>query len=56
MMYRFKQKEWEKLDLISIRFKINYWLLKKVGLVLLGFIYFLFGVFVTIIIYEYLLR
>ena len=56
MMYRFKQKEWEKLYLISIVFKINYWLLKKVGLILFRGIYFLFGVLATVIIYEYLLR
>ena len=33
MKYEFEQKEWEKLPLLSLRFKVNYWILKKIGLV-----------------------
>jgi hypothetical protein len=56
MKYVFKQKEWEKLPLVSIRFKVNYWLLKKVGLVLFGIIAILLGVLVTVIFYEHLIN
>ena len=36
MKHEFEQKKWEKLPLFSIRFKVNYWILKKIGLVFFG--------------------
>ena len=49
MIHQFKQRKWEKLLIPSIRFRITYWLLKKVGLILLTGIFSLIGVLVTIL-------
>lgn len=53
MKHEFKQREWGKLPLLSTRFKLNYWLLNKVGLVLFGLIVFLLGMLITVVLYEY---
>ncbi|MGY8945847.1 MAG: hypothetical protein ACKVJS_02195 [Flavobacteriales bacterium] len=53
MKHQFKQRKWEKLPLLSTRFKLNYWLLNKVGLVLFGLIVFLLGMLITVVLYEY---
>jgi len=37
----------------AIRFKFNYWLLKNIGLIMLGAFYFLLGVLVSYIIYKF---
>ena len=55
MKYEFEKKFLDK-GIMTFRFKINYWLLKKLGLNGFGVIAFLFGVIVTIIGYEFILN
>lgn len=52
MRYEFEQKEWEKLPLLSLRFKVNYWILKKIGLEGFRVLCVLGGALFTVIIYE----
>lgn len=52
MKYEFEQKKWEKLPLLSLRFKVNYWILKKIGLVFYGILAAIIGILVTILFYE----
>ena len=48
------EKKW--LDRrISIRFKINYWFLKKLGLEGFRILFIIAGVVITVIIYEFIL-
>ena len=48
------KKKW--LDrIIPIRFKINYWFLKKLGLEGLRILFILVGVAITVIVYEFIL-
>ena len=47
-----EQKKWERLPLLSIRFKVNYWILKKIGLVFYGILGAIIGALVTILFYE----
>jgi len=53
MIHQFKQREWEKLLIPSIRFRFTYWLLKKVGLIFLTGIFALFGILLTILIFMF---
>ena len=49
------QKKW--LDrAIPARFKINYWFLKKLGLEGFRILFIVGGIFITIIVYEFLLK
>ena len=49
------EKKW--LDrVIPVRFKINYWLLKKLGLEGFRILFIVGGIFITIIVYEFLLK
>jgi len=49
------EKKW--LDrAIPVRFKINYWLLKKLGLEGFRILCIVGGIFITIIVYEFLLK
>jgi uncharacterized protein YqgC (DUF456 family) len=52
MKHEFEQKKWEKLPLFSIRFKINYWILKKIGLNRFGILAAIVGILLTIFFYE----
>jgi|TARA_B100001105_G_scaffold111398_1_gene89351 uncharacterized protein YqgC (DUF456 family) len=52
MKHEFEQKKWEKLPLFSIRFKINYWILKKIGLNRFGILAAIMGILLTIFFYE----
>ncbi len=52
MKHEFEQKKWEKLPLFSIRFKINYWILKKIGLNSFGILAAIMGILLTIFFYE----
>lgn len=54
MEYSFKSSALDKLS--PLKFKINYWLLRKLGLVGYGVIAFLWGSIITIIIYEVFLN
>ncbi len=56
MRYEFEQKEWEKLPLLSLRFKVNYWILKKIGLVFFGIVAAMLGILVTVLFYEYIIN
>ena len=56
MKHEFEQKKWEKLPLLSIRFKVNYWILKKIGLVFFGIVAAILGILVTILFYEYIIN
>tara|TARA_B100000965_G_C19211754_1_gene591913 strand:- start:115 stop:297 length:183 start_codon:yes stop_codon:yes gene_type:complete len=48
------EKKW--LDRrISIRFKINYWFLKKLGLEGFRILFIIAGVVITVIVYEFIL-
>ena len=40
--------------LLPFKFKINYWLLRKLGLLGYAFIIFMYGVLLTILYYEFL--
>ena len=53
MKHEFEQKKWEKLPLFSLRFKVNYWILKKIGLIFYGILGgYARGILVTILFYE----
>lgn len=54
MEMKFEKKFIDRL--LPFKFKINYWLLRKLGLWGYGIFAFYFGVLVTIIIYEYYLK
>ena len=41
--------------LFPFKFKINYWLLRKLGLWGFGIFAFLYGVLITILVYEFLI-
>ena len=56
MKHEFEQKKWEKLPLLSLRFKVNYWILKKIGLVFYGILAATLGILVTILFYEYIIN
>ena len=56
MKHEFEQKKWEKLPLLSIRFKVNYWILKKIGLVFFGIVAAMLGILATILFYECILN
>jgi len=56
MKHEFEQKKWEKLPLLSIRFKVNYWILKKIGLVFFGILAAILGILLTILFYEYIIN
>ena len=56
MKHEFEQKKWEKLPLFSIRFKINYWILKKIGLNRLCILAAIMGILLTILFYEYIIN
>ena len=51
MKYEFEKKWPDRFN--SIRFNVNYWMLKKLGLNGFGFYACLWGVIVTVIIYEF---
>ena len=53
MKYCFEKKLFDK-GIMKIRFNINYWLLKTLGLNGFSFLAFFIGVIITILIYEYL--
>lgn len=54
MEFAFKQKFIDKL--LPFKFKVNYWLLRKLGLWGYGIFAFLWGAILTVIVYEYLLK
>ena len=56
MKHEFEQKKWEKLPLFSIRFKINYWILKKIGLNRFGILAAIMGILLTIFFYEWIIN
>ena len=49
------EKKWLDRN-IPMRFKINYWFLKKLGLEGFRILFILGGVLITIIVYEFLLK
>ena len=51
MEEKFEKKFVDKL--LPLNFKINHWLLRKIGLWDFGFLAFLYGVFLTILFYEF---
>ena len=51
--FSFKKKWLDRI--IPIRFKINYWLLKKLGLAGFRILFILVGVAITVIVYEFIL-
>jgi len=53
MEVTFKKKALD--EFLSFKFKTNYWLLRNLGLVGYGFSVFLYGVVVTIVVYEFFL-
>jgi|AP95_1055475.scaffolds.fasta_scaffold07183_7 hypothetical protein len=56
MKYEFEKKLFDK-GIMTLKFKVNYWLLKKLGLNAFGIYAFIMGVIVTIIIiYEFILN
>ena len=55
MKYEFEKNFLDK-GIMTLRFKINYWLLKKLGLNGFGLFAFIWGVFIGIIIYEFILK
>jgi len=54
MKYEFEKKLFDK-GIMTLKFKVNYWLLKKLGLNAFGIFAFIWGVIVTIIIYKFIL-
>jgi len=52
MKHSFQQRKWEKWKIFSFRFKINLWLLKKLGLILYGYFIMVISIILTIIIYQ----
>jgi len=55
MKHKFKKKLLDK-GIMTFRFNINYWLLKKLGLNGFAFFTFVWGVLVAIIVYEFILN
>jgi len=55
MKHKFKKKLLDK-GIMTFRFNINYWLLKKLGLNGFAFFAFFWGVLVAIIVYEFILN
>ena len=53
MEYSFKSKAIDRL--IPLKFKVNYWLLRKLGLWGFAIFAFIWGVIFTVLVYEYLL-
>ena len=51
--FTFEKKKLDKLS--HIRFKINFWILNKLGLEGFRILHVIGGVFITILIYEFLL-
>ena len=51
--FSFKKKWLDRI--IPIRFKINYWLLKKLGLEGFRILFILVGAAITVIVYEFIL-
>ena len=54
MKYEFEKKWPDKFN--PMRFNINYWFLKKVGLNGFGFFSFVIGALITVLIYEFLIN
>ena len=54
MKYYFEKKILDK-GIMKIRFNINYWFLKTLGLNGFGFFAFLWGILLTVILYKYIL-
>jgi len=54
MKYEFERKPWE-YGLLSIRFRINYWFLRHIGIVAFGVLAALIGTFVTALVYQWFL-
>ena len=52
MKYEFEKNFLDK-GIMTLRFKINYWLLKKLGLNSFGLFAFIWGIFIGIIIASY---
>ena len=55
MKYEFEKKLFDK-GIMTLRFNINYWFLKKLGLNGFAGLTFLVGIIVTVIIYEFILK
>ena len=55
MKHKFEKKLLDK-GIMTFRFNINYWLLKKLGLNGFGLFAFIWGLFIGIIIYEFILK
>ena len=55
MKYEFEKKLFDK-GIMTLKFKVNYWFLKKLGLTGFGIWAFIWGVIITIIIYEFILN
>ena len=51
--FTFEKKKLDKLS--PVRFKINFWLLNKLGLEGFRILHVVGGIFITILIYEFLL-
>ena len=54
MKYEFEKKWPDKFN--PMRFNINYWFLKKIGLNGFGFFSFVIGALITVLIYEFLIN
>ncbi len=52
MVVTFEKKFMDRVA--PLKFKINLWLLQKLGLWGFGFFAFIYGVFITILVYEFL--
>ena len=55
MKYEFEKKLFDK-GIFTWKFNIRYWLLKKLGLNGFTFFVFVWGVLITIIVYEFILN
>lgn len=53
MEMKFEKKSIDRL--FPLKFRINYWLLRKLGLWGFGLFVFFYGVLLTILVYEYFL-
>ena len=54
MEVKFEKKYMDRL--FSFKYRINYWLLRKFGLIGYGLISFLCGVLITILFYDLILK
>jgi|DEB0MinimDraft_6_1074348.scaffolds.fasta_scaffold723350_1 hypothetical protein len=54
MKYEFERKPWE-YGLLSIRFRLNCWFLRHIGIVAFGVLAALTGVLLTVLVYEWFL-